>query len=196
MPTEEKLGIIIPTKDRPKDLGRVLNSISGQDCKPERVLVVDGGSAPVRDIVDNFRGLNIEYVRVFPHSLTAQRNAGIKRILRDVSIVIFFDDDVILEEGCLRNMKRFWESAPGDVGGAGFNIVNVPPERPTILQKIFMVNSEEPGRILRSGFQSRIPFLDKTIPVQWIVGCAMAWRSSVFDEFMFDEWFSGYARYE
>lgn len=35
-----------------------------------------------------------------------------------------------------------------------------------------------------------------TAPVHWLPGCAMVWKKDVFKEFMFDENFSGYARYE
>jgi GT2 family glycosyltransferase len=192
----EGLAIVIPTKDRPADLERALASIAAQDYKPARIVIVDGGASPVEHRIRKIPGLSVEYIRKFPPSLTAQRNAGIRHLGKDVSVVVFFDDDVVLEEGCLCNMMKFWQSATPDTGGAGFNVINVAPNRPTLFQKLFVVNDDAPGRILRSGFQSRIPPMESTVQVQWVVGCAMAWRADIFDEFMFDEWFAGYARYE
>lgn len=196
MASRQTLGIIIATKDRPADLERMLKSVSAQDRIPERIVVVDGGTKTVEGLVKGFPGLRIDYLRLVPPSLTAQRNAGIRRLGKDVSVVAFFDDDVVLEDGCLRKMMDFWQGASPDTGGAGFNVMNVAPNRPTIFQKIFVVNDDIPGRILRSGFQSRIPPMEKTASVEWVVGCAMAWRADIFDEFLFDEWFAGYARYE
>ena len=59
-----------------------------------------------------------------------------------------------------------------------------------------MVNSRKPGRIMRSGFQSKLCSLEKDTEVEWLVGCAMMYRKTIFNEFKFDENFAGYARYE
>lgn len=196
MPLEEKLGIIIPTKDRPDDLIRALQSISKQDYHPARVVIVDGGTTPVKDVVDNFRDFTAEYLRIFPPSLTVQRNAGIRHLIKDVTLIAFFDDDIILEEGCLRNMMKFWEVASAKVGGAGFNLVNEVYKKPKFFERFFLVNTDKPNKILRSGFQGKISFVTGTTAADWLVGCAMVYRSKIFNEFCFDEWFSGYSRYE
>lgn len=196
MPQKEKLGIIIPTKDRPDDLIRALKSIAGQEYHPDRVVVVDGGTAPIKDIVDNFRDFKAEYLRIFPPSLTVQRNAGIRHLIKDVTLIAFFDDDIVLEEGCLWNMMKFWEDAPAEVGGASFNLVNEIYKAPTFFQRFFLVNTDKPNKILRSGFQSKVSFVTETTAADWLVGCAMMYRGKVFNEFFFDEWFSGYSRYE
>ncbi|MBU0604872.1 MAG: glycosyltransferase [Candidatus Omnitrophica bacterium] len=196
MPREEKLGIIIPTKDRPDDLIRALKSISEQDYHPDRVVVVDGGAAPIKDLIDNFRGFKVEYLRIFPPSLTVQRNAGIRHLIKDVTLIAFFDDDIILEEGCLRNMMKFWEGALAEVGGASFNLVSEIYKAPTFFERFFFVNTNKPNKILRSGFQGKVSFVNETLPADWLAGCAMVYRREVFSEFFFDEWFSGYSRYE
>ena len=196
MPQKEKIGIIIPTKDRPDDLIRALKSIAGQEYHPDRVVVVDGGTAPIKDIVDNFRDFKAEYLRIFPPSLTVQRNAGIRHLIKDVTLIAFFDDDIVLEEGCLWNMMKFWEDAPAEVGGASFNLVNEMYKTPTFFERLFLVNTDKPNKILQSGFQGKVSFVNKTVPADWLVGCAMVYRTKMFNEFIFDEWFSGYSRYE
>jgi GT2 family glycosyltransferase len=111
-------------------------------------------------------------------------------------VVIFFDDDIILEPHALSNMVKFWRAAPEDVGGAAFNLMNEKYKRPAIMEKIFMVNSDTPLSILKSGFQGKASCLANTGQVSWLIGCAMSWRKDVFKDFIFDERFSGYARYE
>jgi len=196
MPREEKLGIIIPTKDRPDEVRRLLKEISVQDLKPDQIIIVDGGFISIGGIIAEFPSLNIDYVRKIPPSLTAQRNAGIRTVREDISVVIFFDDDVRLEDKALNCMARFWNNAPEDTGGAAFNLVNEAYKRATFMEKIFIVNSDMPLSILRSGFQGKASCLEETRQVAWLIGCAMSWRKDVFKEFIFDERFSGYARYE
>lgn len=193
---KEKIAVIIPTKDRGQELKRLLECMAKQDINPEQVVVVDGGSIPVKDMVEGFKGFKIDYVRKIPASLTAQRNAGVRALRHDITLVSFFDDDILLEEGAIRAMYEFWEDASDDTGGAAFNIANEIYKKPSFLEKFFIVNDKRPSRILRSGFQSRVSFVRSTTQVDWLAGCSMVWRRDLFGEFMFDERFSGYARYE
>jgi len=192
----EKLAIIVPTKDRHAELRQLLESLSGQDTHPSQVVVVDGGKNSCKELLGEFPRLKIDYVRSLPPSLTRQRNGGIRRVVPEATLVGFLDDDVTLEKGAVSNMLKFWDSAPENTGGAGFNLNDSPYRAPTLIEKIFFVNGEKSSMILRSGFQSKVAFVDRTKRVDWLVGCLMVWRRRVFDEFMFDEWFVGYARYE
>ena len=193
---KEMLSVIIPTKDRCDDLHRLLGDISSQAVLPLQVIVADGGDASCETLLNDFPQLNIDYLRCKPASLTAQRNAGLKKVRSEATLVAFLDDDVSLEKESFSNMIRFWENASGDIGGAGFNLTNIPFERRTILDRLFLVNPEKPGAILRSGFQNKSRVLNETVNVKWLVGCATVWRKHIFDEFTFDEWFSGYAHCE
>jgi GT2 family glycosyltransferase len=193
---DEKLAIIIATKDRPKEIKRLLESVCSQDLKPAQVIIVDGGNSSCKEVEESFPDLRIDYVRKVPASLTVQRNIGISRLAGDVTLAAFLDDDIVIEDGALKNMVSFFKAAPADVGGASFNNMSDRYKKPTLPEKIFFVNTDSPGRILRSGFQSKLCSLGETTSVEWLVGCAMVYRKSVFSEFSFDEYFSGYARYE
>ncbi|MCQ9207320.1 MAG: glycosyltransferase [Omnitrophica bacterium] len=196
---KEKLTVVIPTKDRPKEILRLLENISLQEVKPSQIIIVDGGKNTVQGALKNFPDLKIDYARQEIASLTAQRNAGVRRVMDEATLVGFFDDDIILKQGSLGNMMKFWETASADTGGAAFNILDRLHEKRYkryFFQKLFLVNAEEPSAILPSGFQSRFSTQDKTSPVGWLPGCAMVWRKEVFGQFTFDERFEGYARYE
>ncbi|MFH1995924.1 MAG: polysaccharide deacetylase family protein [Candidatus Omnitrophota bacterium] len=193
---KEKLSVIIATKDRPEQARRLLKNIESQEALPEQVIIADGGTEAVHFLAAEFPRLRVDYVRSIPPSLTRQRNDGIRAVAREATIVAFFDDDIVLEDGCLKSMMRFWESADTNTVGAACNITNQRYRHPGVLEKIFLVDADRSGRILRSGFQSKVCFQDETVRVDWLAGCSMVWRKSVFEECMFDEWFSGYARYE
>ena len=190
------LAIIIATKDRPQELRRLLESIETQQAKPSQVIIVDGGDCSLGDVIGSYSDLGIDYLNVIPPSLTKQRNAGIRAIRDDISIAAFFDDDITLEKDSLTNMMKFWENASPDTAGACFNNMSEPFKKPGLGERIFLVNSCTPGRITRSGFQSIPCAVDNTMQVDWLIGCAMVYRKSIFREFIFDEWFYGYARYE
>jgi len=192
----EKLSIIIPTKNRPEDLARLLKNLFTQSLKPVQTIIVDGSDSPSEELSKEFPDLHIDYINLRPPSLTAQRNRGIRQVCDEATHVSFFDDDVFLEKDAIKNMMRFWENASTDTAGASFNLTNEIYKKPSIAEKIFLVNAEEPSRILRSGFQSKVSFRDETVQAEWLPGCAMVWKKEIFNEFMFDEWFSGYARYE
>lgn len=193
----EKLGIIIPTRDRPEQLRRLLENIATQEVKPVQIIIVDGSHSPEQKVLEQVSGLTkIDYIRKVPASLTAQRNIGIEMLHSEVTLACFFDDDIVLKQDCLNNMLRFWSGTSEDTAGAGFNLINEIYKKPTLFEKIFLVNADTPSRILRSGFQSKLCFQNKTTSAEWLPGCSMVWRKKIFKVFRFDEWYSGYARYE
>lgn len=191
-----RFAIIIPTKDRLDELCRLLDSISIQDEKPSQVIIVDGSNVQLEDKIRNMGSLNITYIRKTPPSLTAQRNAGIRALDKDITVAAFLDDDIIMERGSIKNMISFWDGCGEDVGGAAFNLVNEIYRKPSIVERLFFVSGVRTGSVLKSGFQGKVAFVEKNIRADWLVGCAMVFRKKIFDEFMFDEFFSGYARYE
>jgi len=194
---DEKLSIIIPTQDRADELNCLLESIAIQKIRPLQILVVDGGRTLPEKVLARFSGqLKIDYVRKVPASLTAQRNLGVRLLSNEATLVAFLDDDILLKEGCLENMMKFWETAPLDVAGVALNNTNNSYRKVGILEKIFLVNADAPGRILSSGFQSQFYPVSEITPVEWLAGYAMVYRRGIFNEFMFDEWFYGYAHCE
>ncbi|MFH1593899.1 MAG: glycosyltransferase [Candidatus Omnitrophota bacterium] len=198
MLSKEELTIIIATKDRPNELIRLLESIDQGAFKPGETLIIDGGETPLKGLSkrDRFKDLNIRYVEKRPASLPMQRNIGVKALGDTATLIAFFDDDIVIEKDSLLNMMKFWESASPDTGGASFNNVSDRLRRPSILEKLFLVNTERPGMVMRSGFQSKQCQVAETIPVGWLSGCAMVYRRQVFEKFRFDEKFTGYAHCE
>ena len=105
-----------------------------------------------------------------------------------------------MEENSLFQMMSFWEDADESVGGCSFFITEDKKyNRPYsgLIKKIFCMGSNEYGRVLRSGVNVN-PYNPKevTIYTDWLSGGVTVWRRKVFNEYMFDEWFSGYGAYE
>ena len=186
-----RIAFVIPTKDRPADLRRMLKSVEAQSLLPAQMVVVDGSVEPVETVVREFPRLPIDYVRVFPPSLARQRNAGMKRLQEDITLAGYLDDDLVLNEGALEAMCSFWEVATSDVGGAAFNIVNDRRPYATWLKAIFLMDSRRRGVVLPSGYHTMICPVDASIYVDWLFGGATVWRRGIIGEFSYDEWFQG-----
>lgn len=191
MKTQSKLAILIPTKDRPQDLGDFLLSLEKQDIQPDQVIIIDGGDIPINNILEKFKNLNITYVKVFPPSLTTQRNTGLKLLNDDIEIVGFFDDDIVLYPKILGNILKIIEGN-SDIGGVTCNNISHPRAKVSLLEKIFMLGSDVPGIVLKSGYQSKICSVDKDYQTKWVMGGATFWKRKVINEFKFDEWYAGY----
>ncbi len=102
-----KLACIVCTKDRPEDIRNLFVSFEKQTRKPDQIIVVDGSDNPIKHVLDGFPSLKIDYITVRPPGLAKQRNAGIKELRPDIHWVGFMDDDLVLEEDCLKNLEIF-----------------------------------------------------------------------------------------
>ena len=196
-----KLTFVIPTKDRPDELRRLLKSLEIQSAPPAEVIVVDGSAEPVPEIVEECRGLQVRYLRCLPPSATRQRNAGIRAVRPDHDLVGILDDDSVLAPEACEAMLRFWGNASFDVGGASLNLVNHPPLFASGLKHLRLAEriglySRTRGTVLPSGFQVMLTEFEEDTPAQWLPSTASVWRQEVFQTFQFDEWYSGYSYLE
>ncbi len=79
MYTTKDLAVIIPTKDRPVEVKRHLQSLVKQKCKLGRVIVVASGQ-DIKDIVEGFKDrFPVEDYRSEPEQIR-QRNVGISKL--------------------------------------------------------------------------------------------------------------------
>ncbi len=191
-----KIAIIIPTMNRPRQLQRLLASLESQSALPDEVIIVDGSADPIDGVLKDFTNLNLRYLRVLPPCLSKQRNAGLAKVSRDMSLAGFLDDDLVLEPGSIEAMLRFWDQAPKDVGGASFNITNGRPPRGLLIKSLFRMDSFKRGCVMRSGYEASIPPVREDTYVDWLCGGATVWRREVVAEFKYDEWFRGYSYFE
>jgi glycosyltransferase involved in cell wall biosynthesis len=196
-----KLGFVVPTKDRPEDLRKLLRSLSGQAPKPNEVVVVDASEARSEGVLRDFPALNLRYVRHLPPCASRQRNVGVAAISKGIDLVGFLDDDVVLEPGAMAAMADFWRQTRSEVAGAAFNFKNPVETRGAQLKRSLMIDwlglySRRAGGVAPSGWQNILGTIDETIFVDWLSSGAAVWRRRIFDEFKFDEHFDGYSYLE
>lgn len=190
------IAYVVPTKDHPEDLRKMLTSLEAQTLPPDQVIIVDGSDPDVKHICDAFPKLRITYVRCYPPSLAKQRNAGMAALNDDITIAGYLDDDLVLEPDATEKMIGFWEKAGPDVGGAAMTIINQGTPRNGWLLRFFGMDGAPPGDVLPSGFACTLPFVTQTIETKWLYGGATLWRCEVIKKFDYDEWYIGHGYLE
>ena len=136
--------------------------------------------------------LPISYELVRPPGLTKQRNVGIKSVNKKSTWVGFLDDDLVLEPTCLGALEDYLLSVEG-YRGIGLTINNQPKSKKSEawVKKVFLIENYPAGKITSSGHAGTITAVDEHTRVDWLYGGATFWQREVFDEFAYDEWYSG-----
>jgi glycosyltransferase involved in cell wall biosynthesis len=116
---------VIPTRNRPHSLERLLSALAAQDRPPEEVIVVDGSDPPAAEALEaRYPSLRIRHLRTAP-ALCRQRNTGI-RAARG-AFVLLLDDDIEPPADYLRRLLGYLEAHPA--AGAASGLIHEPDGR-------------------------------------------------------------------
>jgi GT2 family glycosyltransferase len=192
--TSGKISIIIPTKNRSRDLSDTLRTILTQTVLPHEIIIVDqGGRNERQKLLADIFGSSPEDTRAklkylwdptLP-GLTTARNIGMAAASGDV--ILFLDDDVLLERNFLAELNRVYEVHTEAVGVSGV-VTNYPPPALSyrIWDSIFMRgplhDDRQPVYWAASVGKSRKP-----IRVSRLGGGLMSFRTDAIRSLRFDE---------
>jgi LmbE family N-acetylglucosaminyl deacetylase/glycosyltransferase involved in cell wall biosynthesis len=109
------VGVVVRTRNRPALLGEALRSLQTQTVRPEQVVVVNDGGAPVADIAAAFRGSFEVVCRELPERAgrSAAANAGAQAATPE--LLAFLDDDDLCYPDHLERLVRAQRSGPEPV---------------------------------------------------------------------------------
>lgn len=198
------LGLVVPTKDRPKDLLALLENLESQTLPPQEVVIVDGSDRPVQSLIESRKcSFKVDYIRHRPPSAAAQRNAGIERLKGRYPFIGLLDDDIKLAPDALECMLRFWasEKARGVAGTAfcqeGKEQIGAKGwlKRSRLAEGLGLY-SRRPGGVAASGWHALVGTVTEDTPVEWLQTGAAVWRAEVFDRHSFDEFYHTYSYLE
>ena len=200
--------VVICTRNRPASLSSTLDSICDQaHAEDQVVLVVDASDAEARkkneSAIDARSGLPVRHLPYLNlPSLARQRNYALDSLPPSVEIVHFVDDDVTVEDGYFTEIRRFLQANP-NAGGAG-GVIQEPavssPSYPSLLRRLFLLDSDSPGRVLPSGqttsAQLRAVSPTSALQADWLCGCSCSFRQSLLEKHRFDASLKGYSMLE
>ena len=185
--TSRQLAVLVPTKDRPGKLRKLLESLDAQSQPVGRIIVIDGGES-VLDVVAEFQDrLPVEHHICRPPGQIRQRNMGIARVSGETPLVASLDDDIALEPEAVARMIDFWNRAETETAAVSFNIINEPSEPRSRIKELLGLSAPEPGRVLRSGASTSNCSVSRDVRVEWLCGGATVWRLAVLQEHLHRE---------
>lgn len=196
-----KIAFVVATKDRPEKLRQMLRSLDRQSRRPDQIIIIDGGTQPVKEVLGDFPDLNMMCLTFFPPSATKQRNFGLTEIGPEITLIGFLDDDVELDVHAIEKLLLFWKDAPHQVAGVALNMMNHPGLFASSLKYLPLAErlglySQNKGDVLPSAFQTMIGKVKDNIYVKWLPTGAVVWRKKIFEDYQFDEWFRDYSYLE
>ncbi|KAB2947789.1 MAG: glucosaminyltransferase [Candidatus Methanoperedens nitroreducens] len=202
-----KVSIIICTKDRPLDLMICLKSIFAQSVKPGEIIIIDSSNSEekINHLKEFIRENKIIKHYAVKAGLTRARNIGIEKSIGE--IIIFLDDDVILDDDYVNHILKIFD-AYENVGLVTGNMIQADMATRTFSKLInnsfikeirnvffflFFLHRYGNGYFLPSGLPRYIACEKKIKMIECVQGANMAFRRNVLDEFHFDEHFKGYS---
>ncbi|MCW4007342.1 MAG: glycosyltransferase [Candidatus Bathyarchaeota archaeon] len=198
-----EVSIIIPTRNRSEKLERLLYSILTQSIHVNEVIVVDDSDDfRTTELIERLRSYFLEKGIIIRHfvssknevkSISRARNLGAKKAKGD--ILLFLDDDVILDKNYVKKILEVFELYPTALGVQG-TVVNFPYSHlENSLKKAFYYWHAEINRcrMLPSGKTTYACNLNKIISCEWLFGLNVAYRKEIFDKFYFNEKLLGYS---
>lgn len=105
------ISVVIPTRNRPTSLSRVLQALSVQQRLPDEVIVVDASDHPldVEHLRRQYPQLRLTMLRMAP-SVCVQRNTAVRRAVG--THILLCDDDIEPPPEYLRHLTAFLKQHP------------------------------------------------------------------------------------
>lgn len=102
------ISVVIPTRNRPDSLNRLLKSVNAQTLQPNEIIIVDSSD---EDIADDLLAtkVNLKLLKTHP-SVCLQRNKGIA--VAESSYILLCDDDIELPDDYLSTTSEYLKKNP------------------------------------------------------------------------------------
>ena len=221
-----RFSLIICTYQRPEPLHTLLESVKTQFLYPDQILIVDGSlDTLTQNKLQEQEYKNLEYFLVNENKrgLTKQRNFGINKVIDDIDIVCFLDDDIVLTPSYFKTLLGTYSQFPEALGVGGYiiNEINWKPVSPEfkanqnqfsydgfvrsdgsrfVLRKKLRLDANTPPAHLPDFAHGRsvsfLPPSGKIYPVEQFMGGVASYRFKSLQEQQFSEYFKGYGLYE
>lgn len=199
-----KIGILIPTRNRPDKVNKLLESLLQSSKKPAQVVVISSGSE-ISNIIDEFtKILPIKYLHSDVAGQVNQKKIGCKLIDDDIEWVIFLDDDLLIDSLCIETAIEAADSFERDLGVKvlGIGLALPATTRTTsgntftkLLGKIFGISNSNPGAVHKNGHAASYLHCNRVTTTQWLNGASM-WKRELLQNYGLNLISTGYAACE
>ncbi|MBI2359668.1 MAG: glycosyltransferase family 2 protein [Deltaproteobacteria bacterium] len=212
------ISVVIPTVDRPQLLGKSLETFFSQDVEAKEIVVIDASDSPeTLALFQSFHGAatvspnglsrerrrtRVVYRQASARGAACQRNEGVE--IASQPFILFMDDDVELQQGCL---AKLWSAMISDerIGGVSSMILNQKYTSPGLASRVlyFLVSGEKSetfagrclGPVLALLPEDRDE-LPEVVPVEWLNTTCTLYRREALPMPVFPSHFTGYSMAE
>jgi GT2 family glycosyltransferase len=198
-----RISIIIPTKDRPYKIKRLLNQLYNNKFFFNEILIIDSSNADNKKkltFIIKQANLNIKLINSRP-SISLQRNKGLKSMKKNNTFFMLLDDDIVFKKNSFVEMKKFINKNEKLYIGYGFNLISKinygfleSTKRKKFIEKLGIYNTNI-GKIVPSGWQTKINNVKKNQEVEWLSTQAVIYANNN-KKINFDNFFKGYSYLE
>jgi glycosyltransferase involved in cell wall biosynthesis len=173
--------ILIPTRNRPKELSILLRSIQKLTHLPKQVVVIASGQRVAHILEEFSKSIEITYLHTEVSGQIAQKRLGVELVSNEVEWCLFLDDDLIVEESAIDlALSAASSHKKRDIIGIGLSL---PPLSRSLnasklnkkFLKLFKLSSSYPGKVLRSGHATSYLQETSVTETQWLNGASM-WK--------------------
>ncbi len=197
--------LIIPTKDRPLELLKLLKQLKLFNIKFFEILVVDSSNFKNKELVNSIcKKLLIKLYTTWP-STSHQRNLGLDKKNKSSEYTMFLDDDVIFFKNSFFEMNKTIVKYKKNRSISGFifnqyiknkNQKLIEKFKSSKLIEILNLYSYKPGKIMNSGWHTKILNVKNDLYADWAYTTASIYKSKDIHNFRFDESFGKYSYLE
>ena len=197
--------ILIPTKDRCLLIKKTLIRLKKLKIKSKNIIVIDSSSK--KNFLKN-KKFYLKFKNNFLNSspsISRQRNLGLKfaKNKKFFKYIIFLDDDIKINKNSFLEMnKALIKYKKLDIKAYGFNQINNQKEnffdkiKKNKISKLLGLYDDKKGKILKSGFQTKINDISKDLKTEWISFAATVCKYEDIVNQKFDESFRNYSYLE
>jgi glycosyltransferase involved in cell wall biosynthesis len=189
------ISIIIPTRNRPDLLQRLIQNLENELQGDFEIIIVDSSDCDKQST--NLRSKSgINYFITPIKSAAAQRNIGLSLVNRP-DFIFFLDDDVLPTNLYFEKSLKLFEhceivGVSGVVVSTKYHHTRVAPRGLIgIYMRVFQLDSKKDGALLKSGVNIPVRNPDSGVnEVEWLIGCSV-WRYSAIGSTRFESDFWG-----
>ena len=181
-----RVSIIIPTYNRQAELSDCLQAIADNSVQPDEVIIVEQGDATATEQVAAQFNLHTRVEYFTEKSAARARNKGVEVSSGD--ILLFVDDDVVLDADYIKIAKEYFDKNLKVLGIMGRDMVAA-EQRGGLVKKIrtfigwlfWRGSYQSHSRVLWSGHNVLKNQAEEELPAEWLLGVS-CWRRRVFEE--------------
>ena len=179
--------VLVPTRNRPSQIKKLLESLLVSTLKPSQIIIIASGE-DIGHLLEIFAGkLPITYLHTKVVGQVNQKKEGMGLLDKKSEWVVFLDDDLLVSPDAFANafstLLKQNKVSSKPIIGIGLKISSTTRTQTLskfghYLSRIFILSSATPGSVLKSG--QAVSYLDETscIRTEWLNGASIWQRDT------------------